>query len=376
MILDYPRTSTMYAVTGTRTFRLGSKMILGSVGENIQNKDKDIRFIYMSDGYDLADIDLVKRLEHYLKTSDITLFSEEELQRIKILIQVDQSGAEALIVSYLCNAGKFRDLFLHGVKPHVFVALHVFAEEWQRRLPDLNISAFVKAQPKDLTSLPDWKRLDKLIKSSDEWIASERFYYIAKMICHAANYGMRGPTFALNVLQKSEGSIRLSERQSTIYLEGYHSLFPEIRQMHNTIQNELTKNNRFLRNLFGEPREFNGFWGDSLFKEAYAFIPQSTVGEITNRAKRFIYEHIQAGDIEGLDQLANGHDSILAQCRIGDEFFCAGILKHYLNADLVSPRGEKFNMKSEAQRGFNWSPSKVKKDGSIYNPMGLQEIKI
>lgn len=373
LTLDFPRTSTIYKITGTRTFRLGSSMILREVGQNLQNIEKELRECLLSDGWSF---DIIDKLIHYLNTGDICQFTLEELERIRILIQVDQSGAEALIVAYLCRAGKFRDLFIYGVKPHVFVALHVFAEVWKTRLPDFDIDAFLHAAPNVLTSLPGWKILDTLIKSSDEWSAQERYYYIAKMICHASNYGMKGPTFALNVLQKSEGAIRLSEKQAKDYLDAYHKLFPEIRQWHNEVQNMLIKNKMVLRNLFGEPREFNGHWSDNLFKEAYAFIPQATVGEITNRAKRRVYEHIRNGDLYGCSQLQNGHDSILGQTLITQEMFFASILKHYIEADLVNFSGEKFKMKSEMQRGFNWGVCKIKKDGSIYNPLGLREIKL
>jgi len=183
---------------------------------------------------------------------------------------------------------------------------------------------------------------------------------------------MRGPTFALNVLQKSEGSVVLSEKQATVYLENYHKLFPEIRNWHQEIQNTLIKDKRFLRNLFGEPREFNGIWGDNLFKEAYAFIPQSTIGEITNRAIRWLHKHIHNGDLDGYDNLQNGHDAILGQSLLGQEKFCASVMQHYLQPELTNFMGEKFKMKSELQVGFNWSPMKIKKDGSVYNPLGMR----
>lgn len=671
MILDYPRSTTTYKITGSKTFRQGSAMVIGIYGENLQNKDKDVRKLYLSDGWNVNDY---HNLLDYLISGDIDSFNTEQINRIKLLLQVDQSGAEALIVSYLCRAGKFRDLFIYGVKPHVFVALHVFHNEWRKRCNDLDIDKFLHAKPAELTSIQGWKELDKLIKSSDDWAAHERYYYIAKMICHAcvtgdhevltpegwipidqltkehklaiwdkddsikfehpfetfkyeykgeliqfnepqldqlvtpnhrivyaankkyhtkcaddiieykgakiptaglysqgninlssdavkfitaiqadgyiinestvrfrfqktkkvdrlreilknlnlsydfkfgndlayefyirecngylkwfkikkewgpflltwsainldtlidelkywdgtyevdylhkreayfsnninninwiktilhlrnkqgtfstgnrtyilginrrtksrlhggrklnfagmvycpkvstgyflirrngkisvtgnSNYGMRGPTFAINTLQKSEGSIRLSEKQATEYLEAYHKIFPEIRIWHLDIQDQLSKQKSVLYNLFGEPREFNSPWGDMLFRDAYSFIPQSTVGQITNRAKSRVQMHINNGDIIDTDQLQNGHDSILAQTLVGQEAFIAKFLQHYIEIDMVSPRGEPFKMKSECGIGFNWGPMKVRKDGSIYNPLGMREVR-
>jgi hypothetical protein len=45
-------------------------------------------------------------------------------------------------------------------------------------------------------------------------------------------------------------------------------------------------------------------------------------------------------------------------------------MKFFIEQDLVSPRGEKFKMKSEAMKGLNWGPFSVKK-----NPTGLMEMK-
>ncbi len=376
--LNFPRSSTIYKLGKVNTFRNGSAMILGAVGENVQNKDKFVRVTYTSDGWNHTDIKECGQLIDYLTEGDISIFSPEQLARIKILVQVDQAGAEALIVAYLCKAGKFRDLFLYGIKPHVFVALHVFSEQWKEKAPHLTetIELALRSEIKNLPLLPKWKELDKLIKSSDDWAAHERYYYIAKMICHASNYGMKGQTFALNVLQKSEGAIRLSVAESTKYLEAYHKLFPEIRQWHSEIQNMLNENKRVLRNLFGEPREFGGFWGDTLFREAYAFIPQSTVGEITNKAKLAMYEHIEEDDIIDTDQLQNGHDSALAQTLIGQERFIIETYQNYFNLQMTNFRGEKFNMKSEAQIGLNWAPMKVRKDGTVINPLGMREFKV
>jgi hypothetical protein len=374
MMLDYPRTSTIYKITGTKIFRLGSAKILRQFGENVQNKDKSIRHLYLSDGWK-KDAQTIEKLLHYLSTNDLSIFTLEELETIKILLQVDESGADALIVAFLCRAGKFRDLFIHGVKPHVYVAINIFGNQLHARSDGLGIDKLIGLSPKELKAHPNFKLADKFVKSTDDWIASERYYYIAKMICHAANYDMRGPTFALNVLQKSEGAIRLSVEQAKGYLEAYHNTFPEIRQWHNEIQTMLNKQNSVLFNLFNEPREFNGIWGDELFREAYAFIPASTVGQIINKAKTKIQSLIESEDLTGVDLLQNGHDSCLAQTLIGQEHYISSVMQEFINVKLRNFKGEEFSMKSEAQRGFNWGPAKKDKEGNIIkNKLGMREI--
>lgn len=270
----------------------------------------------------------------------------------RVFVQVDQSGAEALAVSYLCRHGKFRDLFLHGVKPHVFVALHVFAEQWSKMTELVDSNTLIRAlvaEPKDLKNVEGWKKLDAVIKDSDNWEPAKRYYFIAKMICHAANYGMTARTFRINVLQKSDGAIAKSVPECEAMLTKYHNLFPEIRVWHSDVVAEVMRTS-MLRNLFGHPRVFTGPKDQSSYKEWYAYIPQSTIGQITNYAFTEAQEEIFAGmHPPDIDILENNHDSILAQCLPENKIYTGNLLSSKLNRALVSPRGEQFKMKSEAQ---------------------------
>lgn len=318
-----PRVTCIYKITGTETFRLASAKLFGH-GRNMQNWSKSLRKLIIPDDG-------------------------------KIFVQVDQAGAEALIVAYLCEHGNFRDLFLSGVKSHVFVALRVFQAVWQDKLrhdKTIDFDSILSASPGLVVRCAGWKVVDKLIKESDKWVASERYYYIAKMICHAANYGMRAPAFQLNVLQKSEGKIALSKSEAEAYLETYHTLFPEIQAWHRATE-EILKSTRVLRNLQGFPREFTSGWNDNILKEALAFVPQSTVGTITNVAFARMQDHIEICNLNW-DLLNNCHDSYLLQVPIGEEQDCATKAKELMEQTLVSPRGEIFKMKSEASIGLNW----------------------
>jgi len=340
MTFNLPRNSTLYKQT-VETFRSSStsifawKGVFDGYGTNLQNVTKDLRGIYYAeDGYELC--------------------------------QVDQSGAEALIVSYLCKPGNYRDLFLCGVKPHVFVALHVFADKWRKLCQAIDIDPFLVATIGKLKSIPGWKDLDTIIKSSDNWKPSERYYYIAKMICHASNYGMKAGAFQLNVLQKSEGKIVLTKQQAEQYLEHYHSLFPEIREWHQVVRTQLDQSG-MLYNLFGYPRIATQAITETNIKEWYAFVPQSTVGVITHRAltefQNWIDDNKKAWFL-----LGNCHDSYLAEAPVDEIRECATVMKRIMEVPLIGARGEKFNMRAEAQVGRNWMPAKEN------NPFGLREI--
>lgn len=281
------------------------------------------------------------------------------------LVQCDQAGAEALLVAYLCTAGNFRALFDVGIKPHVYVALHVFASHWAKLLPKgERIEDYTLAPIRLLPNLPSWRVLGKAIKEH------HRYYAIGKMICHASNYGMRPPTFQLNVLQRSEGKIVLTLAEAAEYLRIYHQLFPEITLWHVDVEQQL-RATRTLANLFGFPRYFGGPFGDKLWKEAYAFVPQSTVGCITSIAYVNMQTWIEENPEAGWNLLTDTHDSILLECPEEDVPIASRLAKLCIEQELVSPRGEVFNMRSEVGVGTNWS-----KYNEEENPGGLKEYQL
>lgn len=386
MNLLLPRNSTDYVVARTDTFRLASRMITvklthpardGKVGSNLQNVEGHLRRIYISDGWNPEDNDECFKLAYYLEKGDLSIFSEEQLRRIKILIQIDQAGAEALIVAYLCRHGNFRELFLNNIKSHVYVALHVFADVWKQEMEQsgtdikCDIDALLNCEIKDIPSYPFWRQLDKLIKSSDKWPSERRYYYIAKQICHSSNYGIKAGMFQLNTLEKSKGRIVIAKKDAERYLATYHGLFGEIHEWHHIVERQISEF-RVLYNLFGYPRYF---WYPSLemdeyhLKSALAFIPQSTVGTITNIAFTMLQKKIEQEHLPW-DLLANTHDSYMCQCPIGQEKECARVMMDIINMPFKAPSdGVLFNMKSEASYGFNWA-----KNDEKTNQLGLVEL--
>lgn len=187
-----------------------------------------------------------------------------------------------------------------------------------------------------------------------------------------SNYDMKAPTMQMQALDKSEGELRLTYEFCKHSLELYKlRLFPEIPAWHIEIQDELRYNKKILRNLFGYPREFNKTLGEDMYKEAYAYKPQSTVGTITNIAATEIQSGIDNGDYNRVDVLNNNHDSLLLQLRYSyDECLkLIPLLQAHFNRQLTSPRGEIFYMKSSASIGRNWAPYDEKD-----NPEGLKEI--
>jgi DNA polymerase I-like protein with 3'-5' exonuclease and polymerase domains len=307
-----------FDVAGTKSYRLSSRKLFGDYGGNAQNIPESIR------EYLVADPD-------------------------HVILQVDQSGAEALIVAYLCRPGFYRELFDVGIKPHTFLALNIFTNKFQGEHPP---QRYQFRRPIELSQLPEWKSLNKLISKDP---GSETEYKLGKLTAHAKAYDMKAPTFRLNVLQKSQGAIILSLDEARRFLDTYDKLFPEILEWQAEVESEVSKS-RVLYNLFGYPRIFAGRWCNELVREAYSFVPQSTVGCLTSIAAAELQAETEKQKWR-CDLLANVHDALVVQCHKNIVHEVAAFIQKSFGRPLTSPRGETFSMKSEAMFGPTWAKS-------------------
>lgn len=380
------RNSTTYKLAGPKTFRRSSTKILKKYGGNVQNVEKGMREIYISDGYDESNKLLCEKLIFWLSTGDTSIFTEEELFHIRVLLQVDQSGAEALIVAYDCESHDYRKLFVNNVKPHVYVALKLFQSVWKKKASEFGYSIssscvdeLCNTSIEKLKLNPAWPDLDKLIKDSDNWALTERYYYLAKQTVHSANYGIGWSTFIMNVLEKSGGKIVIDREKGEFFLNTYRSLFPEIPERCQRVERQVEETGMIF-NMFGFPFTVTDYsvMGTTM-KDLYAWGPQSTVGEITRIAFSRMQEFVES-EKKKWDILQDNHDSYLIQCPLLDIKECSLKAKEFMNQRLTSPiGGVEFNMKSECNIGMNWAPTKTKRgehgNDIIVNPLGLREVK-
>ena len=198
-------------------------------GGNLQNVEKSVRKIYIPDSG-------------------------------KIFVQVDQSGAEALIVAYCGVAGQYRELFKNDIKPHSYLTMSLFRDIWPKKmlehglistLESFNIDDVIATPIAQLNQNPHWKNLGKLIKSSDDWPLTERYYYLAKQTEHSSNYDIQPPMFRMNVLEKSGGKIVISKEDSERFLGTKHKLFPEIKGSFHRYVERCARDTFMLYNLHG-----------------------------------------------------------------------------------------------------------------------------
>jgi len=126
-----------------------------------------------------------------------------------------------------------------------------------------------------------------------------------KRVRHATNYSA-GPAMLSAELESS-----LSEAKAL--LDQFHYACPQLKLWHKEIERELSRT-RSLTNLLGRKHRFMAKWGDDLFRSAYAYIPQSTVGDLLNTALVRLYNKY-GREMHICLQL---HDAIYTICKIED----------------------------------------------------------
>lgn len=99
---------------------------------------------------------------------------------------------------------------------------------------------------------------------------------------HGLNYDLGPDSFSL------ENEIPVKDGRFIV--QTYHNIYPGVRSNYHAYVQECINNGRKLINLMGRTTLFTDFINDSLYKDAYACIPQGTVGDIIDqRGVNYIY---------------------------------------------------------------------------------------
>jgi DNA polymerase I-like protein with 3'-5' exonuclease and polymerase domains len=96
-------------------------------------------------------------------------------------------------------------------------------------------------------------------------------------------------------------------------------------------------------------------WGESLFREAYAFVPQSTVGDINSLAMINFYRMREEKDGEEL--LLTTHDEIVVQCWERSVGKTVEKLRKAFEIPVVI-KGREFKVPVDVKIGLNWEDLK------------------
>lgn len=217
------------------------------------------------------------------------------------LINADLSQAEARVVAYLAGESSLIRVFEQGGDIHR-------------------------------------KNAGNIFKVSEEEVSKEQ-RELAKRIVHASNYGMGPNTFAKNA------SITIPESRKL--LNQYFATYPGIVNWHNEIKAKVKKT-RKLVTPFGRKRYFYNRWDESMFKEALAYVPQSTVADILNQGLLCVYQH------KWIELLLQVHDSILVQVPTEKVDEAIGIIRRCLDIP-VTINGKELRIPSDFKVGENWA---------------------
>lgn len=300
-----------YDITGTRTGRLSSRQSIHGSGTNLQNIP-------------------VRRPEG------------EGIRRMfladpgKVLVGRDFKQAEAWIVAYLSRAETLIELFNDPSRDvHFENASRIFG------------------------------------RPVEEITADER--YLAKKVIHASNYGM-GESRLVQVVNEDAPytGVRITYSDAKKLMQKYFMIFPEIKE---TFWREVERELRYSRVLttpLGRKRMFFGRWDEKLLREAYAYIPQSTVGDLANKALINCYWQIEK-QIEGAELMLQVHDAIYMQCYEKDAERVASVMEQCMTIPLTL-HGREFTIPSDCKVGRNWS-LRPKKNPEL-NPHGMVDLDV
>ncbi len=250
-------------VVGTRFGRFSSSQTIHGTGGNMQNLPYDFRkFLTPDEGYVGYEVDLGQaenRVVAYLGPDHDMIEAFEEEQDIHIK-----------------TAG-----YVHEISYEKAIEMH---EKWEKA-----------------KEIGDKALLERAASPIGNGKRSVRYW--GKRCNHAFNYGMSK--------RKAARIFEIPPSQAGTLREKYLSAYPGVKKFWQRVQDQL-HDTRELQNLLGRRYTFLDRLNSSTYKDAYAFLPQSTVVDHLNvTALREVYEdQTTYGDVELLNQV---HDSIWFQ---------------------------------------------------------------
>ena len=295
------RMRTSYNIAGTTTGRFSSSLSDYGTGTNLQNIEELLRSIFVADpGMKLAYIDLEQAESRLVGAIEYNLFDDSR---------------------YLdaCESG------------------------------DLHTAVCRLAWP-NLPWTGDFKT---------DRITAERPFYrghsyrdMAKKLGHGTNYG--GKPFTMSK-QTHTDTATVAEFQSA-----YFRAFPAHQRWHQRVAQTL-RTQGCLTTLTGRRRWFFGRRDDdATIREAIAYDPQGSVGDILNRGMLQVWRANQC------QLLLQVHDAILVQYPQHNEDRILPYLLHCIEVPIQLRGGRTFVIPAEAKTGWNWSvASEINPDGLI-----------
>lgn len=177
---------------------------------------------------------------------------------------------------------------------------------------------------------------------------SYKLRQLGKKVAHATNYGMGARTLCESIIKELGTDYAIKESEAKRFQANYHRAYPFIAEWHKRIQQQI-RETRTLTNCFGSSILFMADIDAKLFKEAYAWIPQSTVADLLNTG----ITNYEPDDIDPI--LLQNHDSVLIQHHehtIGTDIVIRHITKCFEIPITINER--EITIPIDIKTGTNW----------------------
>lgn len=298
------RIRSLLSVGGTETGRFSSSKSLWGTGCNLQTIPRELRAMFVADpGKELSEFDL--------------------------------NRGESWIYSHLAEDIEMMDIHQSGRDFHSITGAAI---------------SRVFGEPVSV----DW-----IVENKGESDKAYMIRYVGKRVNHASAYRMGEFRQAEVINEEADDTgITITVGQARESQEIWQQLYSSMPEWWNSIERQLNKNNRTIETPYGRTRTFHDWWGMDLFKEATAYIPQSTSVDYLNLGLLDVFHDLDQRDAFGLEVLHQNHDSIVFQYDEDrrDEVF--GEVRERLERELVirGCRGgrHKITIPVEGGYGHSW----------------------
>lgn len=242
-----------FNIAGTKSYRFSSSQNAFGSGLNLQNIPKG------DEDAEASTAALPNVRKNFIPDPD------------HIFFDIDLDSADLRIVAAEADCVAIRSWLDEGKKPYVEVAKEYYRDP-----------SITKAHPA---------------------------YKFFKAFCHATHYlgEPEGMADAVNTNARSAGLPSFTVAEIEKLQNWYFSLCPEIKLWQDRIKEEVVSR-RYVENVFGYRFHFPDRIDKTVFNEAVALIPQSTVGNVINRGYKNLHDNHP--EIQVLLQV---HDSLAGQ---------------------------------------------------------------
>lgn len=198
-------------------------------------------------------------------------------------------------------------------------------------------------------------KIAKLVEDGGDVTEDER--YLAKRVVHASNYEIKEDQLVRTVNEDGRYTgVYIDHQKARFLLNAYFMVYPEIKENFWREIIEELKYSRTLTTPFGRKRVFYARWDNKLFREAYSYIPQSTVGDLCCKALVKCFRDIE-GTVPGAEVLLNVHDSILMQCNKEDVEKVSSMMELAMRIPITL-NDQTFIIPTDCEVGYNWGKKK------------------